>query len=134
MLCWSILGEFGYYCVLLVYSKDLVVYLSQHGLHGEIYFKSHTENRLVIQTNFDLPVDFNTTSIEWSVRQHPINYNVPSGKERCDPINLGSEIMSLSTRLGKIQLPEQANHVWNLELPQQGNNSSSAASGSHCVT
>lgn len=99
-------------------ADELIVYLSQSGIHGTISFIWHPKNQIHIQTNITLPDNFDSSTYDWLIYEYPVRYNELSTKNRCS--NLGKQILSLTEHIGELELPSSRETQWNFTLSYQG--------------
>lgn len=97
------------------HSIELVSYLSQGGLHGEIHFMESTNDRKLVKvrTFLETTLQYPDQSWTWGVHQNPIDYSIIDPVERCNNDHTGPQLLSFDDVLGYLIMPGNESSTWN---------------------
>ncbi|XP_058812526.1 uncharacterized protein LOC131677032 [Topomyia yanbarensis] len=97
---------------LQVDAVNLVAYISQHGLHGEISFSQYSEQQVQIVTDLETTLQYPDQAWSWGVYQLPVDYTIVDPRERCELRVLGEQLWSFDDDLGFLTLPGNESTTW----------------------
>ncbi|XP_055616039.1 uncharacterized protein LOC129762078 [Toxorhynchites rutilus septentrionalis] len=103
-----------------VNSVNLVAYISQYGLHGEISFSQHTDREVRIVSDLETTLQYPDQGWSWGVHQLPVDYTIVDPKERCELRALGEQLWSFDDDLGFLTLPGNESTSWLNNIPLTG--------------
>lgn len=93
-------------------SLKLVAYISQNGLHGEMYFSQTNGGRVIIESTLKTTLQYPEQLWSWAIHQIPIDYTATDSRLRCDPSRMGKELFNFDDSLGYVQLPGNESSTW----------------------
>lgn len=98
----------------------LVAYISQHGLHGEIYFTQQKNGLVEIESSLETTLQYPDQIWNWGIHQLPTDYSEVNANSRCHFNNLGKQILSFDENLGYLILPGNESSKWNAAVELTG--------------
>ncbi|XP_055905372.1 uncharacterized protein LOC129940875 [Eupeodes corollae] len=110
------------YQTVAVKSDHLIVYLSQHGLHGEITFKQGSKTSVEIRSKLETTLQFPDQAWSWGIHEFPVDYTETNANARCDLHKLGKQLISFDDDLGFLTLPGNETSMWTKEIQLTGEN------------
>lgn len=93
-------------------AQQLIAYLSQHGLHGEITFRQVNTTTVEIRAKLETTLQYPDQVWSWSVRKFPIDYNDIDPESRCSLEKLGAQVVSFDEDLDYLVLPGNETATW----------------------
>ncbi|XP_062551258.1 uncharacterized protein LOC134216338 [Armigeres subalbatus] len=99
---------------------NLVAYISQFGLHGEISFSQFSDWQVQISSDLETTLQYPDQAWSWGVYQLPVDYTIVDGRERCDVKQLGEQLWSFDDDLGFLTLPGNESVSWLNDIPLTG--------------
>lgn len=101
---------------------QLIAYVSQHGLHGEISFKPHPDQpgKVRIQTNLEATLQFPDQSWNWALHQLPVDYSDMDATRRCAVDRLGKQLVNFDEQLGLLTMPGNESVQWDTDFAISG--------------
>lgn len=105
---------------LQVHAVNLVAYISQNGLHGEISFSQYSERQVQITSDLETTLQYPDQAWSWGVHQLPVDYTIADPQGRCDPKTLGEQLWSFDDDLGFLTLPGNESTTWLNDIPLTG--------------
>uniref|UniRef100_A0A182IXP5 Superoxide dismutase copper/zinc binding domain-containing protein n=1 Tax=Anopheles atroparvus TaxID=41427 RepID=A0A182IXP5_ANOAO len=99
---------------------NLVAYISQRGLHGEISFSQHNDRQVQIASELETTLQYPDQAWSWGVYQLPVDYTIVDPVERCQVARLGEQLWSFDDDLGYLMLPGNASTTWLNEITLTG--------------
>ncbi|XP_038105826.1 uncharacterized protein LOC6051326 [Culex quinquefasciatus] len=103
-----------------VHAVNLVAYISQHGLHGEISFAQYSERQVQITSDLETTLQYPDQAWSWGVYQLPVDYTIVDPGQRCDLRGLGEQLWSFDDDLGFLTLPGNESTSWVNDIPLTG--------------
>ncbi|GAB0087396.1 uncharacterized protein DMENIID0001_016930 [Sergentomyia squamirostris] len=104
-----------------VYGVNLVAYISQFGLHGEIHFSLSSDyKRIQIETKLETTLQYPDQIWSWSIHLLPVDYSDPNPRRRCEAKKLGTQILFFDDALGYLTLPGNETSKWQTEFTLTG--------------
>lgn len=101
--------------------QQLIAYLSQQGLHGELTFLQLNETHTLIRAQLETTLQYPDQVWSWSVREYPVDYTLIDGEERCRHVSDFSAVVhNLVEPLGYLVLPDNSSAEWLTTLPLFG--------------
>lgn len=99
-------------------SAQLIAYISQHGLHGEITFQQINSTTVEIKSKLETTLQYPEQVWSWVVRKFPVDYTNINPSLRCELSYLGDEVVNFDNDLEYIVLPGNESSVWykNMQL------------------
>ena len=91
---------------------NLVAYLSQNGLHGEIHFRQANSTAIEIKSKLETTLQFPEQSWSWGIHQFPVDYTDIDSDGRCDTRKIGNNLISFDDDLGYLSLPGNETTSW----------------------
>lgn len=104
----------------IVNCVQLVAYISQHGLHGELRFLQQNDNSIKIESRLETTLQYPDQLWSWSIYEMPTDYREIETGRRCHPSNFGSKLIELDSHLGYLQLPGNESTTWHLSSDISG--------------
>ncbi|XP_014088313.2 uncharacterized protein Rsod [Bactrocera oleae] len=102
-------------CILsqnIVGAQQLIAYLSQHGLHGEITFRQVNATTVEINAKLETTLQYPDQVWSWGVRQFPVDYTDIDPESRCSGEQLGAQIVNFDDELDFLVLPGNESTTW----------------------
>lgn len=97
-----------------------MVYISQHGLHGEIHFLQHNATTVEISADLETTLQFPDQVWAWNIAQFPVDYTDVNPTTRCSQDKLGPSVVDLDEDLGYLVLTDNMTSTWMKELSLTG--------------
>lgn len=106
----------------IVQAVQLIAYISQHGLHGEISFKPHPDQlgKVRIQTDLDATLQYPDQTWNWALHQLPVDYSDMDPSRRCSSERLGKQLISFDEQLGLLTMPGNESVQWDADFALSG--------------
>lgn len=98
----------------------LVAYISQHGLHGEIYFSQLNPTTIQIESALETTLQYPDQIWSWGINQLPVDYTDVDPKRRCDDKHLGRQLINFDEKLGYLTMPGNESTMWESDLSLTG--------------
>lgn len=95
---------------------NLVAYISQNGLHGEITFRQYDSKNVEIKSKLETTLQYPDQIWSWSIHQFPVDYTDIDSKRRCDQSQIGENIINFDDDLGYLVLPGNETSTWLKEM------------------
>lgn len=103
-------------------SVQLVAYISQHGLHGEIHFIQQNDNSIEIRTNVETTLQYPDQIWSWGIHEMPTDYREVNPNKRCHSSNIGKKLIEFDAHLGYLQMPGNESSTWHVSSEISGIN------------
>ncbi|XP_055586324.1 uncharacterized protein LOC129738996 [Uranotaenia lowii] len=103
-----------------VAAVNLVAYISQNGLHGEISFRQYSNAQVHISSELETTLQYPDQTWSWAIYQFPVDYTVVDPRDRCDLKALGEQLWSFDDDLGFLTLPGNESSTWLSDIPLTG--------------
>lgn len=101
--------------------QQLIAYLSQQGLHGEITFHQYNASHTLIKANLETTLQYPDQVWSWSIKEYPVDYTLIDGEQRCQRISdLNTVVYNLVEPLGYLLMPDNSTAEWLTEIPLYG--------------
>ncbi|XP_055314851.1 uncharacterized protein LOC129575370 isoform X3 [Sitodiplosis mosellana] len=93
---------------------QLVAFVSQHGLHGEIHFTQQNDNSFEIRSKVETTLQYPDQIWSWGIHEMPTDYRDVQPNRRCHPNTLGRKLIGFDDHLGYLQLPGNETTTWQI--------------------
>lgn len=122
-VCYDLQIVFNIHHLWLANAVQLIAYLSQHGLHGEISFKpiAGQPGKVRIQSDLQATLQYPDQTWSWALHQLPVDYSDVDATRRCANERLGKQLINLDETLGQLTMPGNESVEWDTELALSGN-------------
>ncbi|XP_017481054.1 PREDICTED: uncharacterized protein LOC108370262 [Rhagoletis zephyria] len=100
----------------VVSAQQLIAYISQHGLHGEITFRQVNATTVEIKAKLETTLQYPEQVWSWGVRKFPVDYSDIDPESRCSLEKLGAQVLSFDESLDYLVLPGNETATWHREM------------------